>query len=55
MFAGAVLYKLSKGYENKISASFGCFLASKGVENFGPRLPDEDYIKNEKLFEKYKK
>ena len=52
MFAGGVLHKLSAGYENEISASFGCFLASKGVENFGPRLPDEEYVKSQKNFKK---
>ena len=52
MFAGGVLHKLSAGYENEVSASFGCFLASKGVENFGPRLPDEEYVKSQKNFKK---
>jgi len=55
MFAGGVLHKLSAGYDNEISASFGCFLASKGVENFGPRLPDEEYVKSQKNFKKNKK
>ena len=52
MFAGGVLHQLSNGFEYEISAKFGCFLASKGVENFGPRLPDQDYIRNKELFEK---
>ena len=50
MFAGATLYKISCGEGNKNAARFGCFLASKGVENFGPRLLDEDYRKYQQLF-----
>ena len=52
MFAGGVLHKLSGGFDLEGSAKFGCFLASKGVENFGPRLSDQDYINNKNLFEK---
>ncbi len=52
MFAGGVLHKLSNGLALEVSAKFGCFLASKGVENFGPRLSDQDYINNKNLFEK---
>mgnify|MGYP003321299993 FL=1 len=50
MFAGGVLHKLSNGLDLEVSAKFGCFLASKGVENFGPRLSDQDYLKNKNLF-----
>ena len=52
MFAGGVLHKLSNGLDLEVSAKFGCFLASRGVENFGPRLSDQDYINNKNLFEK---
>lgn len=50
MFAGATLYKISSGESSKNAAKFGCFLASKGVENYGPRLLDEDYRKYQQLF-----
>ena len=52
MFAGATLYKISCGESNRDAARFGCFLASKGVENFGPRLSDEDYRKYQQIFTK---
>jgi len=43
MFAGSVLYKLSQGTEPREATRFGCFAASKTVENFGPRLSDNAY------------
>ena len=45
MFAGAVLHLLSEGESLEIAAKFGCFAASKKVENSGPRLPPKEYKK----------
>ena len=45
MFAGAVLHLLSEGESLEIAAKFGCFAASKKVENSGPRLPSKKYKK----------
>lgn len=48
MFAGAVLHQLCQNKSLKYASKFGCFAASKKVENFGPRLSQEEY-KNIKL------
>ena len=50
MFAGAVLNRLLGGSSNAAAAQFGCFLASRGVTVFGPRLQREDYLKYQKEF-----
>ncbi len=50
MFAGAVLNRLLGGCSNEEAAKFGCFLASRGVTVFGPRLQREDYLKYQKEF-----
>ena len=50
MFAGAVLNRLLLGNSNKDAASFGCFLASRGVTVFGPRLERDEYLKYQKEF-----
>jgi|TARA_B100001094_G_C18171264_1_gene795243 sugar/nucleoside kinase (ribokinase family) len=50
MFAGATLNQLIKGESCQKAAEFGCYLASKGVENYGPRLSDEEYKKFQLLF-----
>ena len=50
MFAGAVLNRLLGGSSNEEAAKFGCFLASRGVTVFGPRLQREDYLKYQKEF-----
>ena len=50
MFAGAVLSRLLLGNSNKDAASFGCFLASRGVTVFGPRLERDEYLKYQKEF-----
>ena len=44
MFAGAVFNSLIEGNDLPSSAKFGCYAASKKVENFGPRLPKESYM-----------
>ena len=44
MFAGGALYLLAKGQNPEKAAKFGCFLASKGVENIGPRLEYKKYL-----------
>jgi sugar/nucleoside kinase (ribokinase family) len=38
------------GSSNEEAAKFGCFLASRGVTVFGPRLQREDYLKYQKEF-----
>ena len=43
MFAGGVLYGLSLEWEPEVAASFGNFLASKGVSVLGPRLKKHQY------------
>ncbi len=50
MFAGAVLNSLIEGTDLASSARFGCYAASKKVENFGPRLPKENYKQIKKNF-----
>ena len=50
MFAGAVLNRLLGGCSNEEAAKFGCFLASKGVENIGPRLEHKKYQEIYELF-----
>ena len=52
MFAGGALNLMTKGQTLKDSARFGCFLASKGVENVGPRLPQDKYSE---IYEKFLK
>ena len=44
MFAGAVLNSLIEGNDLPSSAKFGCYAASKKVENFGPRLTKKKYM-----------
>jgi len=53
MFAGGTLNLMTKGQTLKDAARFGCFLASKGVENIGPRLPQEKYSEIYKKFLKF--
>ena len=50
MFAGGALYLLAKGQNLEKAAKFGCFLASKGVENIGPRLEHKKYLEIYELF-----
>ena len=45
MFAGAVLHSINYKQNLHEAAKFGCYAASKKVENFGPRLPKNDYKK----------
>ena len=45
MFAGAVINKLNNGNNLAESAKFGCFAASKIVQEIGPRLSKEGYKK----------
>ena len=52
MFAGGTLNLINKGQTLKDAAKFGCFLASKGVENIGPRLSQEKYSE---IYEKFLK
>ena len=44
MFAGAVLNGLNQSKSLEESANFGCFAASKIVQNSGPRLTKNEYL-----------
>ena len=50
IFAGSVLHKICEGDDLKSAAKFGCYAASKQVENFGPRLTKTEYIKIKEEF-----
>ena len=50
MFAGAVINKLNNGNNLAESAKFGCFAASKIVQEIGPRLSKEGYKKIKESF-----
>ena len=50
MFAGAVINKLNNGYNLAESAKFGCFAASKIVQEIGPRLSKGEYKNYRKFF-----
>ena len=45
MFAGAVLYCITSGSSLEKGALFGCYAASKVVNNVGPRLIKDEYRK----------
>ena len=53
MFAGAVLSELIKLKSLEEAAKFGCFSASKIVQNSGPRLAKEEYAKIMESFSSY--
>ena len=53
MFAGAVISSLNQSKNLKQSAEFGCFAASKIVQNSGPRLIQEEYGKIKENFSSY--
>tara|TARA_B100001175_G_scaffold97947_1_gene83035 strand:- start:18 stop:629 length:612 start_codon:yes stop_codon:yes gene_type:complete len=53
MFAGAVLYGLNESKNLEASANFGCFAASKIVQNSGPRLTGDEYLKIKETFSSY--
>ncbi|RZP01980.1 MAG: adenosine kinase [Gammaproteobacteria bacterium] len=53
MFAGAVISSLNQSKNLKQSAEFGCFAASKIVQNSGPRLIQEEYVKIKENFSSY--
>ena len=53
MFAGAVLNSLNDEKSLEESAKFGCFAASKIVQNSGPRLTREEYQEIKEIFSSY--
>ena len=53
MFAGAVLHELCNARSLEESAKFGCFAASKTVQNSGPRLARGEYVEIKKTFSSY--
>ena len=53
MFAGAVLHELCNARSLEESAKFGCFAASKTVQNSGPRLTRGEYKEIKKTFSSY--
>ena len=50
MFAGAVLNGINESKTLEESAYFGCFAASKTVQNSGPRLAKEEYLEIKETF-----
>ena len=50
MFAGAVLNGINESKTLEESAHFGCFAASKTVQNSGPRLAKEEYLEIKETF-----
>ena len=50
MFAGAVLNSLNDSKSLEESAKFGCYAASKTVQNSGPRLSKKEYIEIKEIF-----
>ena len=50
MFAGAVLSGINESKTLEESAHFGCFAASKTVQNSGPRLAKEEYLEIKETF-----
>jgi sugar/nucleoside kinase (ribokinase family) len=50
MFAGAVLNNLNDSKSLEESAKFGCYAASKTVQNSGPRLSKEGYKEIKEIF-----
>ena len=53
MFAGAVLNGLNQSKSLEESANFGCFAASKIVQNSGPRLTKNEYLEIKETFSSY--
>ena len=53
MFAGAVLNGLNDEKNLEESAKFGCFAASKIVQNSGPRLTRAEYEEIKEIFSSY--
>ena len=53
MFAGAVLNGLNDEKSLEESAKFGCFAASKIVQNSGPRLTRAEYKEIKEIFSSY--
>ena len=50
MHFGMEVAKICEGDDLKSAAKFGCYAASKQVENFGPRLTKTEYIKIKEEF-----
>ena len=53
MFAGAVLNGINESKTLEESANFGCFAASKTVQNSGPRLAKDEYLEIKETFSSY--